>query len=76
MEKFILADFTEQIKATTSTKCDGCGAVLGSSYPNKKGVINMNMPDGEDEQGYSKSKNMHFCGAACVKNFFNKTPAK
>lgn len=67
-----IVDFTEQIKASTSTKCDGCDAALGTSYPNKKGVIHMSMPDGQDEQGYDKNKNLHFCKADCVKAFLNK----
>ena len=71
-----LADFTEQIKASTSTTCDGCGAKLGTSYANKKGVVHMNMPDGQDEQGYDKSANLHFCGADCVQSFLDKKKKK
>jgi hypothetical protein len=67
-----LADFTEQIKASTSTTCDGCGAKLGQSYANKKGVVHMNMPDGQDDHGYDKSANLHFCNAACVKSFIDQ----
>jgi hypothetical protein len=71
-KNILLADFTAEIQASTSTTCDGCGAKLGTSYATKKGVVHMNMPSGQDEQGYDKSDNLHFCNADCVGTFLKK----
>ncbi len=68
----MLMDFTEQIVASTKTKCDGCDAELGGSYPTKKGIIHAAAPDGQDQQGYDKMKNLHFCNAKCAKSYFGK----
>ena len=57
-----------ETSASVKTKCDGCGATLSSnsSYPNKKGAMSMYLPDGEDEQGYSKQNRYDYCSEACM----------
>ena len=67
----IIADFTEQIKAKTTTTCDACGAKLGASWAQGRKNIGIQLPDGEDESGYEKYKTVHVCDAKCLKKYLN-----
>jgi len=68
----IIVDFSEEIKAKTTTTCDACGKTLGSGWAYSKGNISISLPDGKDEMGYDKSKTVHTCDAKCLKSYLNK----
>ena len=56
-----------ETQASVKTKCDGCGATLGSStYSNKRGSLSIYLPDGQDDQGYDKNSRYDYCGEACM----------
>jgi hypothetical protein len=65
-----------ETKASVKTKCDGCSATLGESYPNKRGSISLNLSDGKDGDGYDKYGRYDFCGESCLCTFLNSRASK
>jgi hypothetical protein len=73
----LLADFTEQIKASHNITCDACGAKLGEYYPKSRQSIAVSLPMGkakDDSDGdETPMKTHHFCNAKCLKGHMAKT---
>jgi hypothetical protein len=65
-------DFSEQIKASTTTNCDNCQEKLGDSYPRGKDVMQAALHMGKDSEGYDQYKLHHFCSEACMRQHLNK----
>jgi hypothetical protein len=59
-------------QASVKTKCDGCGKTLGSSYPNKRGAISLNLKDGTDDSGYENYNRYDYCGESCLATHLGK----
>ena len=70
------ADFSEQIKASLTTKCDNCGKQLGESYPRGKDVMEARLSMGTDESGYDNLKHHHFCNEGCIRAHLNTRAEK
>ncbi len=64
--KSLEVDFTEQIKATLITKCDGCGKTMGDGYPRGRDVMTATLKTGTDQDGYDTYKQQHYHNEACM----------
>lgn len=64
-------DLPQEMKASLTTKCDECGAVLGQGYARGKDNMSLYLKDGKDDNGYDKSRSFDFCDEACLRDFLN-----
>lgn len=76
MKNITELDFSQEIKASTSTVCDSCGKTLGESYARAKGSMTVPLQEkeeeGEVESEYPEYEYYHFCSEACLRDMLNK----
>jgi hypothetical protein len=72
MNHILEVDLPAEIKASLTTTCDGCGKVIGESYPRGRNTLSLALAAGQDADGYESWKQHHFCNEACLRTALNK----